>query len=122
MGGMKRDLCILQIVFLLFTAAMGYSQKAISFDSPGDYLEIPHNSTLAPSQFTIELWLKLEDTGDPDAAGGEQTILDKRDGEAGFNLRLAGTVFPLPVFAIVLPGNFWGTPGPTLASGAILMI
>lgn len=105
MYSVKCKLCVIQVLCLLITAVTGYSQKAISFDSPGDYLEIPHDPTLAPSHFTIELWLKLEDTGDPEAAGGEQTILDKRDGETGFNLRLAGTDFPLPVFAIVLPGD-----------------
>ena len=93
-------------VFCMLTM-MGnvYSQKAISFESPGDYMEVPHDVSIAPSQFTIEFWLRVNDIGDPDVAGGEQTILDKRDGETGFNFRLAGTEFPLPVFAIVLPGD-----------------
>jgi len=105
MGRINYKVHFIQTLCLLFMAATGYSQKAISFDGPGDYFQVPHHTTLTPSQFTIELWLKLEDTGDPDAADGEQTILDKRHMEAGYNLRLAGTAFPLPVFAFVLPGG-----------------
>ena len=96
---------VLLVCFLFIAVNRVYSQKAISFDSPGDYFEIPHDATLAPSQFTIEFWIKMEDIGDPAVAGGEQTIMDKRDGNTGFNFRLAGTSFPLPLFAIVLPGD-----------------
>jgi hypothetical protein len=97
--------CVTVTICLFTTTGKVQSQNAISFQSPGDYMEVPHHATLAPSQFTIEFWLKVNDTGDPDAAGGEQTILDKRDGETGYNFRLAGTAFPLPVFGLVLPGD-----------------
>ena len=58
------------------------SQKAARFDSTGDYIEVPHAASLAPSQLTIELWLKVHGLGGPEM-GGEQVILDKRVGTAG---------------------------------------
>lgn len=97
-------LCWTVMVCLLATVEKVHSQKAISFTSPGDYMEVPHDEALTPKRFTIEFWLKMRSVGDPDAADGEQTILDKRDGEAGYNFRLAGTEFPLPLFAFIQPG------------------
>ncbi|MCK5467288.1 MAG: LamG domain-containing protein, partial [Cyclobacteriaceae bacterium] len=96
---------LLFVTFLLF-ADKTFSQKAVSFRSPGDFIEVPNSLSLAPTEFTIEFWLKVRELGDPNAAGGEQTILDKRgSGETGYNLRLAGTKFPIPFFAFVLPGG-----------------
>lgn len=96
---------LLLIIIFMCLPENNYAQKAVSFDSPGDYIEVPHSSSLAPAQFTIEFWIKIEGLGDPALAGGEQTIMDKRGDNTGFNFRLAGTNFPLPLFAFVLPGG-----------------
>jgi glycoprotein endo-alpha-1,2-mannosidase len=93
------------IVTLFLFADKAFSQKAVRFESPGDYIEVPHSASLSPAEFTIEFWLKVHGLGDPNEAGGEQTILDKRGNNTGYNLRLAGTGFPIPVFAFVLPGS-----------------
>ena len=82
------------------------SKKSAQFSSAGDYIEVPHSSSLALTEFTIEFWLKVEGLGDANAAGGEQTILDKRgDNNTGFNFRLVGTKFPVSLFTIALPGD-----------------
>lgn len=94
------------LFFLFFLSGNNvFSQKAIHFQSPGDFVEVPHATSLAPSQFTFEFWLRVYDVGDPEVAGGEQTIIDKRDGQNGYNFRLAGSSFPLSIFAFVEPGG-----------------
>ncbi len=94
------------IILLLLLADVAYSQKSVLFSSAGDYISVPHSVSLSAPEFTIEFWLKIHELGDPDIAGGEQTIVDKRGlNETGYNLRLAGTSFPLPIFAFVLPGG-----------------
>ncbi len=80
-----------------------YSQKAAHFESPGDFIEVAYSASLSPPEFTIEFWLRVNELGDPDVAGGEQTVLDIRGNDAGYNVRLAGKSFPLPVFGIVVP-------------------
>ena len=87
------------------------AQKAVQFMNPGDYLEIAHHSELAPKEFTIEFWLKVNDLGDPDKAAGEMTVIDKRGNNTGYNIRLAGTAFPLPIFAFYQDGGV-STPDP----------
>ncbi len=96
-----------QLLFFLFPFSGDdvSSQKAVHFQSPGDFVEVLPAASLAPSQFTIEFWLRVYDVGDPEVAGGEQTIIDKRDGQNGYNFRLAGPSFPLPIFAFVEPGG-----------------
>ena len=103
----KREIlwCLWSFIVFLFVSFEAFSQKAVSFASPGDFIEVPHSPSLAPAEFTIEFWLMVRDLGDPEAAGGEQTILDKRGGETGYNFRLAGTTFPVSHFAIALPGD-----------------
>ena len=103
--GRRVLLFIFSIILIFFFVEETFAQKAVRFGSPGDFIEVPHALSLAPAEFTIELWLKVHETGDPEAAGGEQTILDKRGGENGYNLRLAGTTFPIPFFAFVFPGG-----------------
>jgi glycoprotein endo-alpha-1,2-mannosidase len=95
-----------QLLFFLFALSGSdvFSQKAVHFQSPGDFVEVLPAASLAPSQFTIEFWLRVYDIGDPEVASGEQTIIDKRDGQNGYNIRLAGSSFPLPIFAFVEPG------------------
>ena len=81
-------------------------EQAAEFKNKGDYIEVPNSSTLTSSNFSIEFWLKVKQLGDPNAAGGEQTILDMRgNNNTGFNFRLAGTGYPISLFAIVLPGD-----------------
>lgn len=93
-------------VTLRFVYRFGTTNQAVLFQAPGDYIEVPHDPSLAPEAFTVEFWLRVDALGDPTLAGGEQTILDKRGaGGTGYNIRLAGTRFPLPVFAFVLPGG-----------------
>lgn len=78
--------------------------RAVRFAAPGDYVEVAHSNSIAPSEFTIEFWLRVNALGDPQIAGGEQTIIDKRgDNDTGYNLRLAGTTFPISFHAIAGP-------------------
>jgi len=75
--------------------------RAVRFAASGDYVEVPHSNSIAPSEFTIEFWLRVNALGDPQIAGGEQTIIDKRgEYDTGYNFRLAGTTFPLSFHAI----------------------
>ncbi len=100
-GGITRTVTVIQ----------GFSQPegklAAEFKKPGDYIEVPHSSTINPSQFSIEFWLKVNELGNPNLAGGEQNILDMRGGNdnTGYNIRLAGTKFPVSLFAFVNPGG-----------------
>ncbi|MGB8319414.1 MAG: LamG-like jellyroll fold domain-containing protein, partial [Ignavibacteriaceae bacterium] len=82
------------------------TKRSAQFSSAGDFIDVPHSPSLALTEFTIEFWLKVQGVGDANAADGEQTILDKRgDDNTGFNLRLAGTTFPISLIAIALPGD-----------------
>ncbi|TKJ35763.1 MAG: hypothetical protein CEE38_14245 [Planctomycetes bacterium B3_Pla] len=97
-------------LFLENEGTFSLSQKAVKFDAPGDFLEVPHSATIAPSEFTIEFWFKVHGLGDPLAAWGEQTLLDKRGGwglSDGYNIRLVGTQFPISVHALAQPGAVW---------------
>ena len=40
-------------LFLVNEGTLSLSQKAVKFDAPGDFLEVPHSATIAPSEFTI---------------------------------------------------------------------
>ena len=76
-------------LFLENENPLSLSHKAVKFDAPGDFLEVPHSATIAPSEFTIEFWFKVHGLGDPLAAWGEQTLLDKRGGwglSDGYNI------------------------------------
>jgi len=88
-----------------------FSQKAAHFESPGDFIDIPYSASLAPPEFTITFWLRVNELVDPNEADGEQTVLDIRGNNAGYNVRLAGKYFPLPVFGIVVPGAVSTTDG-----------
>ena len=88
----------------VLTDGMGQN-KAIAFSKSGDYLEVSHHPDLARTVFTIEFWLRVHELGDPDQAGGEQTIVDKRSTSSGYNIRLAGEEFPLPLFAFYQDGG-----------------
>ncbi len=79
--------------------------RAVRFSSAGDYVEVPHSPSIAPSEFTIEFWFRVNALGDPQAAGGEQTIIDKRgDNDTGYNFRLAGEAFPVSFHALASRG------------------
>ncbi|MEA2077357.1 MAG: LamG-like jellyroll fold domain-containing protein [Candidatus Marinimicrobia bacterium] len=82
-----------------------FSQKAAHFESPGDFIEIPYSASLAPPEFTIAFWLRVNELGNPDVADGEQTVLDIRGNSAGYNVRLAGNRFPLPVYGNAASGS-----------------
>lgn len=86
--------------FVALSATAGKAQQAVRFNGDGSFLEITHDSSLTTSRFSIEFWLKIRGLGDPTQAGGEQTVLDKRGGDTGYNVRLAGTSFPLSVFSL----------------------
>lgn len=81
-----------------------WAQQAVHFTQPGAYLEVPHHTSLATEKMTLEFWLKIDGVGETRLAG-EQTVFDKRMDGKGLNVRLAGTDFPLPVFAFYDPGN-----------------
>jgi hypothetical protein len=100
---MKPIIFILIFQFGYFTLVS--QNNSIRFESGKQYLEVAHHSSLNHEKITIEFWLKIYDTGNPDIAGGEQTILDKRGNNNGYNLRLAGPQFPLPIFTILDPGE-----------------
>lgn len=104
------------ILLLFFFTSNVVAQKAVRFQSPGDYIEVPHSSSLSPEEFTIELFLRVLEVGDPDVAGGEQTIIDKRDWDAGggYNLRLFGDNFPLDITMVSEP--HYTTAGKTISS------
>ena len=91
---------LLLFITLLLFADKTFSQKAVRFDSTGDYIEAPHDISLAPSQLTVEFWLKVDGT----LPGNQQTILDKRGGSApGYILYLMGDQFPLRLYATLDP-------------------
>ena len=82
------------------------SKRFAHFDTYFGYIEVPNTPSLTFSEFTIEFWLRVTKLGDPNYADGEQTILDMRgDNNTGLNFRLAGTSFPISLFAIALPGD-----------------
>ena len=97
---LKPSLIIFLLGFLSFSV---HSQKAIRFGQPGSYLEVEDHASLRLPVMTLECWLKINQTGNPAFADGEQTLFDKRGNGGGFNLRLAGTRFPLPVFGFFDP-------------------
>ncbi len=78
------------LFFLFFSYKQAFSQKAVRFESTGDYIEVPHSVSLAPSQLTIEFWLKVHEASEHD-----QTILDKQGDESGYYLYLTNQQFPL---------------------------
>ncbi|MCB9318699.1 MAG: T9SS type A sorting domain-containing protein [Lewinellaceae bacterium] len=98
--------CILRMVslyVLILSSSHAVAQKAIRFDREGAYLEVPNKASLQTPEMTIEFWLYSESTSS--APGGEQTLFDKRGDDKGFNIRLAGEQYPLPVFSFYLPSN-----------------
>ena len=95
-------------LFLENENPLSLSHKAVKFDAPGDFLEVPHSATIAPLEFTIELWFKVHGLGSPLATWWEQTLLHKPGrGNDGYNIRLAGKQFPLSVHALAQPGAVW---------------
>ncbi|MFC1525552.1 LamG-like jellyroll fold domain-containing protein [Candidatus Latescibacterota bacterium] len=98
---MKQHVLFSLFIIVLSSYQHALSQKSIRFDSTGDYLEVPHSTSLAPSRLTIEFWLKVHGLGGP-GMGGEQVILDKRLGTAGYYLGIYNTEFPLHVRATTL--------------------
>lgn len=68
--------------------------RAVHIDQQGAMAEVPHAPVLSPSHITIECWLKKDSTINT----GEYTILDNRGNSSGYNLRLAGTSFPLGLY------------------------
>ncbi|MEP7324150.1 MAG: LamG-like jellyroll fold domain-containing protein, partial [Saprospiraceae bacterium] len=101
------SLRVTSLIFLLCSVSffMLPGQKAIHIDQKGAYLEISDQPSLNTPQMTIECWLKINALGDPALGAGEQTLIDKRGNGSGYNIRFAGTQFPLPVFGFFLPAN-----------------
>lgn len=93
-------ICSLMTIFTV----LAKGQKSVQFLQPGSYLEVAHHSSLSSEKMTLEFWLSLDDVGEPQHQG-EQTVFDKRMNGKGYNVRLAGTEFPLPVFTFYEPAN-----------------
>ena len=94
------------VSYLILTALLPVSssagQNAIRFNAYGAYLDVASSPSLETAEFTVELWLRVDELGNPNVAGGEQNLLDKRGehGE-GYNIRLAGTQWPIHAFGLV---------------------
>ena len=71
------------------------ANRALRLTASGDYVEIPHDESLSPANFTIECWINLE------GEAGEQTIIDKRGANGGYNIRIAGNDYPLGVAVVI---------------------
>ena len=99
----KMQILFSLLAVLFFSYHHANAQKAARFNSTGDYIEAPHDTSLAPSQLTVEFWLKVyafEDT----FPGDQQTVLDKRgDSAPGYIVYLMGDQFPLRLFATLNP-------------------
>ena len=92
-------------VLLFFSLPHTYSQNSARFISPGDYIEIPHHVTLAPSQLTVEFWFKVYAIEDS-AFSDQQTVIDKRGNDTpGYIIYLTGKQFPIRVDATLNPGD-----------------
>ena len=88
------------LAVLFFSYHHANAQKAARFYSTGDYIEAAHDNSLAPSQLTVEFWLKVDDT----PPGDQQTLLDKRgDSAPGYIVYLMGDQFPLRLYATLNP-------------------
>ncbi len=72
-----------------------YSNRALRLTISGDYVEIAHDESISPANITMECWINLE------GEVGEQTIIDKRDANGGYNLRIAGDDYPLGVAVVI---------------------
>lgn len=87
-------LCLAAVlVLLLGTPAHG--QQSLQFAEAGDYALIPHDSLLVLPETTVEVWFRVHALGDTSQGGGEQSILDVRGPDGGYQFRLAGPDFPL---------------------------
>lgn len=94
-------------VLLALNSFPATAQNAMVFSEEGDYLDIAHDTSLSTPEFTHEFWLEVRKLGDPEKAGGEQTIMDKRGADAGYNVRLAGTEWPISLFSFHGPDDNW---------------
>jgi len=89
--------------------------KAVRFLSDGDYIDVPHSSSLIPEHMTIEFWLRVLEVGEPSVGGG-QTIIDKRGGGGGYNINLYGESFPLGILITFEPNGYTLGPGNVIES------
>ncbi len=72
------------------SGCLGGSKQALDFDGSNDYVQIPSNSSLNNNNFSVEFWLKLDDT--PSSWDG---IIDKGRYSAGnewYFLTIQGTL------------------------------
>jgi hypothetical protein len=69
--------------------------RALRLKAGGDYAEVAHSSILSPPMITCECWFSL------DGHTGEQTLLDKRGDNGGYNLRVKGNHYPLDLEAVL---------------------
>ena len=53
------------LAVLFFSYHHANAQKAARFYSTGDYIEAAHDNSLAPSQLTVEFWLKVRVSTSP---------------------------------------------------------
>ncbi len=88
---------------LFLVAPRAFGQHSARFGGEGAYIETAHDSSLVTSQYTVEFWLRAYALGNPDDAGGEQTVLDRRGNTSGYEIRLAGTRWPISVHSVQNP-------------------
>lgn len=70
---MKLKLFILWFCFIGQLLGQG-ANKALSFDGSNDYVEVPDQTALNPSTFTLEAWIKTSQT----TAGRQTGTLQRR--------------------------------------------
>jgi len=92
---------------LFFPYLHSNAQMAARFNSSGDYIQIPHDASLAPPQLTVEFWFKINAAGDT-TLYNQQVILDKRgNGSPGYILYLTGDHYPLRLDATLNPRDIF---------------
>ncbi|MBN1780941.1 T9SS type A sorting domain-containing protein [bacterium] len=69
--------------------------RALKLTQSGDYVEIPHDASLSPANITMECWLNMN------GEVGEQSVIEKRDTNGGYQLRIVGNTYPLGVAVVI---------------------
>jgi hypothetical protein len=75
-NSLKRFICF-NIVFFSIVVS-GHAQSALEFNGTDNYVEIPYAATNNPAQFTVELWARV------DATGNHRSPLTSRGNTTGY--------------------------------------
>ena len=81
------------------TWAAGVFNNALNFGGDGDRIEIEHHNLQRPAQITVEVWIK------PTGKTGQQNIVDKRDANGGWQIRIDGSSYPMDLIWILKDSN-----------------